>query len=267
MKTNGDGSPNFDVRTYKDVPTKAQLTELIYNLFKGEDDISLLFFAGHGVTDELDTYLVTPDAKKFDLGVSVNNLLKMANESKSRNRIIILDCCRSGAVGTPNIFGGHGVFTNLLIQALNGGASDISGNITPGSIYAYIDQALGAHDQRPVFKTNITEFTVLRKGTPQVPKEILRKIIEYFPQPLDEFALDPSYEETNSDQIVHTVIAPHAIAKNVAIFKNLQKYQSVGLVVPVDAKYMYFAAMESKACKLTPLGYHYWRLAKDNRIK
>ena len=39
---------------------------------------------------------------------------------------------------------GHGVFINLLIESLNGGASDILGNITPGSVYAYIDQVLGA---------------------------------------------------------------------------------------------------------------------------
>lgn len=66
--------------------------------------------------------------------------------------------------------------------------------------------------------------------------------------------------------VEHNVIEPHAKDENVAIFKILQKLQSVGLVVPVDAEYMYFAAMESKACKLTSLGYHYWRLVKDKRI-
>jgi len=46
----------------------------------------------------------------------------------------------------------------------------------------------------------------------------------------------------------------------------LQKLQSVGLIVPVDEQHMYYAAINSKACKLTALGYHYWRLVKDKRI-
>ena len=148
---------------------------------------------------------------------------------------------------------GHGVFTNLLLDALHGGAADLRGHITPGSVYAYIDQALGPWDQRPVFKTNVTRFTSLRTISPQVPTEILRKIIEYFPSPEEQFALDPSYEDTNTDDVKHSVIAPLAKPENVAIFKHLQKFQSVGLVVPVDAEFMYFAAMNSTSCKLTAL--------------
>ena len=59
--------------------------------------------------------------------------------------------------------GGGGVFTRLVVAALQGGAADLRGHITPGSIYAYVDQALGAWDQRPIFKTNVTRFTSLRK--------------------------------------------------------------------------------------------------------
>ena len=222
----------------------------------------------------------------------MTDLIVMANKSKARNRIIILDCCHSGAVGTSPITGGittsinsgvtiltasksdesaievngHGVFTNLLIDALQGGAADIRGEITPASIYSYIDQALGPWEQRPVFKTNITEFISLRKINPKVPKEILRKIIQYFPAPEQEFALNPSYEDTNSAEIKHELLEPYADPENVDVFKDLQKFQSVGLVVPVDTSYMYFAAMESKSCRLTALGYHYWRLVKQKKI-
>jgi len=70
----------------------------------------------------------------------------------------------------------------------------------------------------------------------------------------------------NAKDIEHIIIEPYAKPENVVVFKNLQKYQSVGLVVPVDTAYMYFAAMESKSCKLTSLGFHYWRLVKDKRI-
>ena len=71
---------------------------------------------------------------------------------------------------------------------------------------------------------------------------------------------------TNTKTVEHDVIEPYAKDENVAVFKNLQKLQSVGLVVPVDSEYMYFAAINSKSCRLTALGNHYWKLAKDKRI-
>jgi Caspase domain len=292
LEMNEDATPNFDVELFTDVQSKGELTEIVYNLFSNENDIALLYFSGHGAKNNIDTYLVTPDAEKFDLGLSVSDILKMANECKSKNRIIILDCCHSGALGNSNFLGqtaafiekgvtiltaskhdelsmevnGHGVFTNLLLDALRGGAADIGGNITPGSIYAYIDKALGEHEQRPVFKTNITEFTSLRRVESKVSEEIIRKLLDYFPNPRHQFKLDPSFEDTNSTNIQHLVIKPYAQKENVSVFKNLQRFQAAGLVIPVDAPYMYFAAMESKSCKLTPLGHHYWLLVYKNQI-
>ena len=51
-----------------------------------------------------------------------------------------------------------------------------------------------------------------------------------------------------------------------AKFKILQKYNRINLVVPVDAEHMYFAAMNSKSCKLTILGEHYWKLVNKEQI-
>lgn len=292
IEANGDGSPNFDVRLVTDVPTKSELKGLIIELFSGDCETALLYFSGHGLIEDIGGYIVTPDYKPNDEGVSMDEILMIANDSKAQNRVIILDCCHSGAFGNPKNLGGksahigegvsiltasrdiesaieingHGVFTNLLLDALQGGASDLRGHITPGSVYAYIDQALGPWDQRPVFKTNITRFTSLRTITPQVPIDILRKLVEYFPTPQDEFPLDPSFEDTNAPIVEHKIIEPHAKEENITIFKHLQKFQGVGLVVPVQEQYMYFAAMNSKSCKLTALGYHYWRLVKEKRI-
>lgn len=291
LETHGNGSPNFDVRLATDVQTKAELKGMIDELFRGDGDISLLYFSGHGALTDLGGYLVTPDYQRYDEGISMQDILSYSNESKVKDKIIILDCCHSGAMGATGRelplshlkegtsiltasksdeasmeVNGHGIFTNLLINSLQGGAADLRGHISPGGIYAYIDQALGAWDQRPVFKTNVTRFTSLRTIQPQVPIEILRKIVEYFPKPQDDYKLDPSYEDTNTKEVVHELKEPYAKKENVMIFKDLQKLQSVGLVVPVDVSHMYFAAMESKACKLTSLGYHYWRLVKDKRI-
>lgn len=292
IETNGDGSPNFDVRLITDVPKKAELKGHIRDLFSSDADTALFYFSGHGHLDDIGGYIVTPDFQANDEGVSMDEILTIANDSKAKNRVIILDCCHSGAFGSPKAAGnksthiaegvsiltaskddeaameinGHGVFTNLLLDALQGGASDLRGHITPGSIYAYIDQALGPWDQRPVFKTNITRFISLRTVISQVSIEILRSLTEYFPSATHQVDLDPSFEVTNNLTIEHKKIEPYANEQNVNKFKDLQKLESVGLVVPVGEEHMYFAAMNSKSCKLTALGYHYWRLVKEKRI-
>lgn len=293
LEVNGDGSPNFDVRLITDLETKSDLRGQIKEVFSGDSETALFYFSGHGFFDELGGgIIVTPDYKKNDEGVSMDEILNIANESNAKNRVIILDCCHSGSFGTPQNLGGknaqigegvsiltasksdevsieingHGIFTNLILDALQGGASDLRGHITPGSIYSYIDQALGPWDQRPVFKTNITRFTSLRTVNPQVPAEIIRKLTKYFKTAESKFQLDPSFEFTNDPKIEHSYDELFAIEENVSQFKELQKFASVGLVVPVDEQHMYFAAMNSKSCRLTALGYHYWRLVKDKRI-
>jgi len=293
LETHGDGGPNFDIRLLTDVQTKVKLKEQIVELFSGDCDSQFFYFSGHGTVNNFGGYIVSPDAQRYDEGVPMDDILNAANESKAKDRIVILDCCQSGNFGSPATSGGrvcainegvsiltackedefageingHGIFTNLLLEALRGGAADLMGHITPGSIYAFIDQALGAWDQRPVFKTNITHFTSLREVPSRIPKELLRELASFFSAPQDMFPLDPSYEDTNAPSVDHKVVLPYAKQENVAIFKKLQKLQSVGLVEPVDETFMYFAAMNSKACKLTALGYHYWRLAKEGRIR
>jgi hypothetical protein len=84
----------------------------------------------------------------------------------------------------------------------------------------------------------------------------MRRITQYFLTPDSEHKLDPSYEDTDIQ----------AKPANVTIFKDLQKLQSVGLVVPVDAEFMYFAAINSKSCRLTALGYQYWRLVNEKKL-
>jgi hypothetical protein len=50
------------------------------------------------------------------------------------------------------------------------------------------------------------------------------------------------------------------------LFGILQRLNRVKLVVPDDAEHMYFAAMESRSCRLTELGKHYWYLAREDLI-
>ena len=158
---------------------------------------------------------------------------------------------------------GRGVFTTLLVDALNGSAANLTGDITPGSVYAHIDQSLGEWEQRPVFKTNVKEFVSLRKVSPSISISDLCRLIEFFPTPGFEFPLDPTYEPEMKGRDVGM---PPPNPENTQKFAILQSYNRLNLLIPVDAPHMWHAAMESKACKLTVLGEHYRRLVEKERI-
>ncbi len=295
LSRNDNGNVNFDVqlKTSKtDQINKSALRRWISDCFSGDDDIALFYFSGHGTIDSVGGYIVTPDYAPMDWGISMQDILTFANNSQCKNKIIILDCCHSGSVGSISTLGqqtavinegvtiltaskhdetaaevnGHGVFTDLFTEALKGGAADITGNISPGSIYAYIDRALGPWEQRPVFKTNVKRFVSLRTVTAPIDIGVVRKIADYFSEPTKKIPLNPSFEPTNNCDIEHKVVEPYSNKENVAIFGDLQKLESVGLVVPDGTPHMYYAAMESKSCKLTSVGQHYWRLVKEGRI-
>lgn len=267
---------------------KSCLKDKIRKLFKDEADIALFYFAGHGSIDEVDGYLLASDSRRGDEGIPLHEILSLANDSPARNKVVILDSCHSGIMGDthPNNgvaalsegltvltastedqyateLNGRGLFTTLLVDALAGSAANLVGDITPGSVYAHIDQSLGTWEQRPVFKTNVKRFISLRKAAPHIDLEDLRKITEFFPKPGFEFRLDPSFEPELRGRDPQM---PPPDPENTRKFAVLQKYNRLNLLVPVDAPHMWHAAMESKGCRLTALGEHYRRLVERNRI-
>lgn len=125
------------------------------------------------------------------------------------------------------------------------------GHITPGSLYSFVDGALGPWDQRPVFKTNVSRFVPLRELPPRVPLEILRQLPVWFPEPECTFNLDPSFEPT----------VPDNNKDNVRAFGQLQQCNRHGLVEPIGEEHMYYAAMNSTGCRLTALGAYFRNLA------
>ena len=155
------------------------------------------------------------------------------------------------------------MFTTLFVEALNGSASNLTGDMTPGSVYAHIDQSLGGWEQRPVFKTNVKRFVALRKVSPSITVSDLQQISKFFPVPGFEYPLDPTYEPEMKGRDSGM---PLPDSENTRIFAILQRYNRLNLLVPVDAPHMWNAAMESKACRLTALGEHYRRLVVKNRI-
>lgn len=293
LERHDGGSVNFDCKLLtgtgpSDRVERGELKDSIEELFKTDAEIALFYFAGHGHIEASGGYILTTDSKRGDEGVSLSEILNFANESPAKNKVIILDSCHSGIAGSAPTDGqmatlsegltvltastkdqyateenGRGVFTTLFVDALNGSAANLTGDITPGSAYAHIDQSLGAWEQRPVFKTNVKEFISLRKVSPPIPISDLQRLMEFFPSPGFEFPLDPTYEPEMKGRDPGM---PPPNPENTKKFAVLQRYNRLNLLVPVGVPHMWNAAMESKACRLTVLGEHYRRLVEKNRI-
>lgn len=295
LDRHADGSVNFGVRHMAaagsaDAVERSQLREAVAELFAGDGEVSLFYFAGHGHIEATGGYLCSSDVRDGHEGLALAEIMTMASTSKVRNRVIILDSCHSGVAGGAALqqkvaeigegvtiltastaeqyateVNGAGVFTNLLVDALGGAAGNLVGDVTPGSVYAHVDQSLGPWAQRPVFKTNVNRFVSLRKVQPPLEMSELRRISEFFPSRGYEFQLDPTYEpERHETWAANPQGIPAPNPSHVAAFKILQKYNRVGLVVPQDAPHMWHAAMESKTVRLTALGEHYRALAEKN---
>lgn len=253
------------------------------------DGMVLFYFSGHGYGNERGVYLVTQDGSSATPGILLNDLLTMANRSSAKEVVLIIDSCYGGALGEPgraeepgklreleNLYlrpgvtllaasmsgqtalelNGHGLFTHLVIGALKGGASDVRGQISAASIYAYVEQALGPWDQRPIYKSNASQLSSLRNYTPDVKDEELRLLPLYFPAPDHHYLMGPEYESTCAE----------AQPEYVAIFRLFKHFQVARLLRPTADTDLYFAAINRHTVELTPLGQFYWQLASGKLL-
>ena len=301
LKRNADRTTNFvNPRLITgtgpaDVVTRKELKDAVRELFAPKVDIALFYFAGHGYIEDTGGFLCSGDCSDGDDGLSLTELMTIARASPATNKVIILDSCHGGIAGNRASLRGSaelvtgmtiltastadqyamedqganpgGVFTNLLVDALNGAAANLVGDVTPGSVYAHIDQSLGPWAaQRPVFKTNVESFVSLRKATPPIPLADLQALSTDFPDPSFFFKLDPSYEPERTDEQKADAAIPPPEAKKIAVFARLQRYVKVNLVRPVGAEHMWHAAMQWKGCQLTVLGEHYRTLVASGMI-
>lgn len=297
LERHADGTVNFTTpriltgTSATDAVPKAMLKEAVRELFKGDSDIALLYFAGHGYIEDTGGFLCAGDCKTGDDGLSLAEVMTLASQSTAKNKVIILDSCHSGIAGDRPNQGGTaeinegmtvltaseadqyaaegeegGVFTNLFVDALNGAAANLLGDVTPGSVYAHVDQSLGPWAQRPVFKTNVKTFVSLRRAAAPIALAELQALAKHFPQADYEFPLDPAYEPERPEAHEPDPSIPVPDSQKNAVFAVLQNYVKVNLVRPVGAPHMWHAAMESKGCKLTVLGQHYRKLVADGLI-
>jgi uncharacterized caspase-like protein len=105
LERHTDGSVNFSVKLLSgtgpsDTVTRSELKDAVKDLFAGDSETALFYFAGHGFIEATGGYLISSECKSGDDRLSLNDVLILANESTAKNKFIILDSCHSGVAGT-----------------------------------------------------------------------------------------------------------------------------------------------------------------------
>jgi len=290
LQAHENGEPNYDCRLLTSTDEKPVNRELLrpqlQTLFHNARDHVLFHFSGHGKSTRTGAFLVTQDGTNNDPGLPMDELLNLANQSRAKSVLLILDCCYAGHLGDPAIFQdgdelqkaflregvtvlaasrssekaretqGYGVFTKLLLGALGGGAADVRGRVSAASIYAYVEQALDSWAQRPMYKSHAAHLPPVRLCQPSVPDELLRELPKLFPQEDSTYSMDPSYEYTH----------PSACQSNVSIFNKFKILRNARMLSTQAGRDLYFIALESCWVRLTPLGQFYRMLATKNQL-
>ena len=231
---------------------------------------------------------LTIDGIKRSLGVSLDYLLNIVNTSNCKNKIVILDCCCSGAIGKNNLLAyntsacgegviimtsckdsskaldenGNGVFTGLIIDALDGNASDILGNVTILGMYHYVSSSLGAWKQRPTLKCNMTHDLIIRKAEPKIPLKTLKSGLKLFQTSDDIIDLDPTYFNFTKG---FDPINIKPIKENEKKFNLLLQIDEVKLLKHSQNSLFVTARNSGQVC-LSKDGKYYWNLVNQKII-
>ena len=295
-----NGSPNYDCRMLlasTDLNTlvgRVQLRQEIKQLFSDYAGEVFFYFSGHGAPSALGGYLATSDGVEHDVGIPMLEVMQLACNSRASDITMILDCCYAGSIGNTPMMNvgspvdplamlrenltviaaaretqpaleaaGHGVFTRLLIDALDGGAADHLGWVTAPAIYSYVERHFGPWEQRPVYKSHATRVTIIRECAPLIDRARLVELEKLFAGPHDRLQLDPEFEP--EDEFGNCKEPVNAV--KVATAQLLKRFRDVGLIRPtVEGEQLYWTARKSHTVELTARGREYWRLVHYGRI-
>ncbi len=299
LERNEGGARNYDVRkatSGTDFIDRGRLRALLRELFDNSRGAGLLlYFAGHGAQTPWGAELVTQDYSENSLGVSMNDVIALANDSPAREVVLVLDCCFSGDLGNipglqpiglseafapgravlregvtllaaskatePSVeHAGHGAFTRLVLEGLEGAAGDHLGQVTALSLYDFASRAFGAWEQRPVFKSHIVQSSPIRICKPWIDPNLLRRLPDYFVAPDSRHTMSPAHEGTRP---IPAGAQPTTEQQAFNYFKDLR---NAGLLTTDANKDLYFVALGSEGVYLTALGRYFWNLAKEGRL-
>ena len=182
--------------------TVKQMQSEIHSLLASDAKLKLIYFAGHGLSNDAGVYLCAHDATAEEPGVNVESLREQIRTTKG-SLLIILDCCHAGtanvrdvaemrcmnegdldralgdleegkiliaACGENEVAGeleslNHGIFTYYLLEGLLGSAANKQGMITPMGLFDYVAERMKKEfDLSPILKGEQRGQIVLGSG-------------------------------------------------------------------------------------------------------
>lgn len=300
LKSHQDHAANFHCKLWADQAdggapiTRAALRKAIQQLFAEFRGDVLFYFSGHGNISATGGWLVTSDGDRNDWGVSMEEVLSWAMQSEANDILLILDCCHAGDFANWGFYnrgsstrtiailredmtvmaasmprevavenGDHGLFTAAILDALQGGAADTMGWVTAPSIYAYVERRFGGWLQQPVYKSNTTKVTVVRRCAPVIERLKLDRLIEVFTTHDFRFQLDPEFEPEDENGNKREPF----VSEKVDLAILFKEYRDSGLLKPtIPGEQLYWTARHSHTVELTLRGQEYWWLVKQEKI-
>lgn len=285
LKTNGKGDPNFSVWKFHNLinaAIKNEISELLND--KRAPDSALLYFAGHGYIDDSGGYICGVDSAKDEMGVPMSWLANQINGSRIKEIIIILDCCHAGEMlndpssdfelaiirkgvtilaattraDVASEFCGRGFFSDIIYDGLCGAAIDILGHVTAMRLYQNAELLLTPWQQRPVFKSYLSELKPLRKCLPPVRKKMLRIITK------SPFFTDSEQQlQLSQDLLTGKTMVDEVEYSNLDLLLGFEKS---GLLECLDRKHLLQAIETKENCSLSVYGKYFWKLVTNERV-
>ena len=289
LETHEDGRANYSTITVTSLEkevTRSILRTEITRLFTNVEGHDVLFyFSGHGARTEWGVDLVTYDfTAPDDYGVSLADIANLANASRAREIVIILDCCFSGDIANEQAkfpqeelqlmrlrqdvtvmaasrseelsWGGAdgGDFTKVLLAGLKGAAADLAGNVSAMDLHLVATRAFaGAWEQRPVFKSHYVFPPVLREVSSRLDERLLGELQNLVDEPDATLVLDEAFVGTRP-------IAPSRRSRKQRNFDDLCELMAQGLVRPDGVPDLSLAIRTGAKVSLTERGKYYWAL-------
>lgn len=236
----------------------------------------VFFFSGHGNVDPIfGLELVCQDGTVL----AFSEVMTALNGANFAQATVILDCCFAGAGGglpgaeqfsllRDNVAliaaAGRaqvaeegrelGVFTELLIEGLKGGAADPTGKVFVPRLFNYVLSSLPQNRQQSVLRVSVQVQHTLRQCKPQIPEDDL-VILERVFATRDEYKLKPDDVPTEGRQ--------RERQKRLA---SLRRLRHAALIESDDERDLSEQAADETRVRLTPLGRYVRRLRLNRAL-
>ncbi len=208
-----------DVQVLLNEPS-SKVKQSIELLFRGKtkDDLLFLYFSGHGIKDENgNLYLATSDTRHDfarSTGISANFIKESMDNSFSRRKVLMLDCCYSGAfiqgAKSPSALGSRIYATDVF---RGGGYGQVVVTASDTMQFAWEGNKIIGNTDNSFFTHYLIEG--LRTGKADVDKDGRISVTDLYSYVYDKVIgkQTPSISSTEMEGKIILARNPHPVAR------------------------------------------------------